>query len=379
MAENISPYWYDFERCEMKKKIGIVTIFDNTNYGNRLQNYAIYHVLRKKFHCSAVTLVSCEEKAFYNGAYVAWVKNQIVKRLCILPSLAEKRFGNTVTRWANFQNWSKLIPTKYFYSHKSLPKSLNEQYDLFIAGSDQIWNYRFSSHKFDDYFLRFAEDQKRNAISGSYGVDYLPEEWKETYEKELSKFKNISVREDAGQEIIKNLMGVDVPVLIDPTMMLTKDEWLNVSRKPRVDCSKPYVLKYYLGDETEAEKIDVWAKEKGYEVYELLNKDIPELYSAGPGEFISLISNAALVCSDSFHCIVFSIIFSRPFLVYARQGSGNYMTSRLDTLLRKFGFENRWKHLISEEDYLKCDYSAVREHLEKEQKQFMDYLSNVLK
>lgn len=379
MAESLSPYWNGSERHEMKKKIGIVTIVDNTNYGNRLQNYAIYHLLRRKFRCSAVTLASCEEKAFYNGAYVAWIKNQIVKQLCVFPSLAEKRFGNTVTRWANFQKWSKLIPTKYYYSHKSLPRSLNEQYDLFVAGSDQIWNYHFSSHKFDDYFLKFADNQKKHAISASLGVDYLPEEWKDTFRNELSKFKNISVREDAGQAIIQELLGIDVPVLIDPTMMLTKDEWLAVSRKPRVDCSRPYVLKYYLGDEAEEEKIDVWAKENGYEVYELLNKDIPELYSAGPGEFISLISNAALVCSDSFHCIVFSIIFSRPFLVYARQGSGNYMTSRLDTLLNKFGFEDRWKHLVAPESYLKCDYSAVPERLEKEQQQFMDYLSNVLK
>lgn len=379
MAENISPYWYGFERYEMKKKIGIVTIVDNTNYGNRLQNYAIYHVLRKKFHCSAVTLVSCEDKAFYDGAYVAWVKNQIVKIICVFPALAEKRFGNTVTRWANFQKWSKLIPTKYYYSHKTLPRSLDEKYDLFVAGSDQIWNYRLSSHKFYDYFLKFADDQKKYAIAASLGVDYLPEEWKDTFKDELSKFKTISVREEAGQTIIRDLLGIDVPVLIDPTMMLTKDEWLAVSRKPRVDCSKPYVLKYYLGDEAEEEKIDVWAKENGYEVYELLNSDIPELYSAGPGEFISLISNAALVCSDSFHCIVFSIIFSRPFLVYARQGSENYMTSRLDTLLKKFGFEDRWKHLVAAENYLKCDYSDVPERLEKEQQQFIDYLSNVLK
>lgn len=362
-----------------KKKVGIVTIVDNTNYGNRLQNYAVYYVLRKEFHCSALTLTSCEEKAFYNGEYVAWLKNQIVKKICVFPTLAEKRFGHSVTRWANFQRWSKWIPTKYFYAQKSLPKSLNRQFDFFMVGSDQVWNYHFSSHKFDDYFLKFAEEQKKNAISGSFGVDSLPEEWKETYRKELAKFNNISVREEAGQKIVKDLLGIEVPVLIDPTMMLTKDEWLRVSRKPRVDCSKPYVLKYYLGDEAENEKIDIWAKEKGYEVYELLNKDTPELYSAGPGEFISLISNAALVCSDSFHCIVFSIIFSRPFLVYARRGKGNNMTSRLDTLLKKFKFEDRWKDLLSKEEYLKCDFSHVPAILNVEQKKFTDYVSGILK
>lgn len=360
-------------------KIGIVTITDLTNFGNRLQNYAMYYLLLKKFQCEVVSLESNKDKPYCNGNYIAWLKEKIAELSCRVPTLAEKRFGNQITRWNNFRKWNKLIPSKTFYECAMIPEEIEREFDYFIAGSDQIWNFNFSAEYFDDYFLKFTKKNKRIAVSASFGVNKLPDEWKDLYSASLQEFSEISVREDAGQEIIKNLVGIDVPVLIDPTMMLTKDEWLNVSRKPRVDCSKPYVLKYYLGDETESEKIDVWAKQNGYEVYELMNDRIPELYSAGPGEFISLISNATLVCSDSFHCIVFSIIFSRPFLVYARQGSENYMTSRLDTLLRKFGVENRWKHLVAEEDYLKCDYSAVPGYLEKEQKQFMDYVSNVLK
>lgn len=360
-------------------KIGIVTITDLTNYGNRLQNYAMYYLLTKRFQCEVVSITSNMDKPYCNGNYLAWIKERIAGVLCVFPVWAEKRFGSNITRWENFRKWNKLIPSKTYHESKMLPGEIGNEFDYFIAGSDQIWNYNFSAEHFDDYFLKFTTKNKKIAVSASFGVDELPDKWKSLYSDSLQEFYGISVREDAGQAIIQDLLGIDVPVLIDPTMMLTKNEWLAVSRKPRVDCSKPYVLKYYLGDEAEEEKIDVWAKENGYKVYELLNKDIPELYSAGPGEFISLISNAALVCSDSFHCIVFSIIFSKPFLVYARQGSGNYMTSRLDTLLKKFGFEDRWKHLIAPENYLKCDYSAVPERLEKEQQQFMDYLSNVLK
>lgn len=195
----------------------------------------------------------------------------------------------------------------------------------------------------------------------------------------MNSFAHISVREDAGKKIIKNLIGKEVPVLIDPVMMLNKSEWLKVSRKPRVNILKPYVLKYYLGDEKDEEKIDIWAKKNGYEIYELLNDKIPELYSAGPGEFISLISNADLICSDSFHCIAFSIIFEKPFIVYSRVGSENYMTSRLDTLLNKFGFEDRWINLLSEPEYLNCDYSNVSMLMHKEQEKFIEYLSDALK
>lgn len=360
-------------------KVGIVTIPDITNYGNRLQNYAACHILQTKFCCEVHSLASWEEKAFEKGNYVLWLKNLVARQLCVIPTFAEKRFGPNITRWANFHNWSKKhIPTRDFYEHTCLPESLNEEYNMFFAGSDQIWNYRFPGTKYDDYFLKFAESGKKAAISGSFGVEEIPEEWKRTYIDGLSGFAHLSVREDAGARIIKKLLGRDVPVLIDPVMLLSKEEWLRVAKKPRVNTSKPYILKYYLGDEEEKERIDHWAKENGIEVYELLNDKIPELYSAGPGEFISLIANATLVASDSFHCIAFSIIFRKPFVVYTRQGSENYMTSRLDTLLSKFGFQARWRHLLKPEDYLNCDYSHVDGLMAAEQETALTYIQSVL-
>lgn len=363
-------------------KIGIVTIVDYTNYGNRLQNYAVYYVLHKRYGCKVKTLATHKEKAFCDKNYIAWGKEVFAKYLSsIVPCVAEKRFGNNITRWSNFCNWSKRIPTKHYYGNDKLSEKLNEKYDLFFAGSDQIWNYHFASfRKFNyNYFLKFADNKKKIAISGSFGVEEIPTKWRKVYIDGLSSFSYISVREDAGQAIVKELLGEDVPVLLDPVMMLSPEEWLRVSKKPRVDCSKPYILKYYLGCEAEEDKIDIWAQENGYEIYELLNEKIPELYSAGPGEFITLINNAALICSDSFHCIAFSIIFSKPFIVYDRRGKDTYMSSRLDTLLNKFGFRGRWKHLLKEEEYLACNYEFVKEQLQIEQQKFKDYISTVLK
>ena len=360
-------------------KIGIVTIMDYTNYGNRLQNYAVSHVMKNIFGCDAVSLEAYSQKPYYNKHYIPWIKDQIARKCCVIPVFAEKKWGPNITRWANFQNWSKRnIPTRSYYAHDCLPESLNKEFDIFLAGSDQIWNYRFPGTKYDDYFLRFAEDRKKAAICGSFGVEGIPENWKKTYMDGLSGFAHISVREDAGARIVKDLIGRDVPVLIDPVMLLSQQEWLKVSRKPRVDVSKPYILKYYLGDESEEEKIDQWAKENDYEIYELMNDKIPDLYSAGPGEFITLIANASLVASDSFHCIAFSIIFRKPFVVYARLGSGDYMTSRLDTLLGKFGFQNRWKYYLAANEYLACDYSKTDEIMAFEQEKAMNYIQTVL-
>ena len=360
-----------------KEKIGIVTIVDYTNFGNRLQNYAVYSVMKKNGY-RTYTLHSLKEKKYPYGRLDIYIKNEIVKNLWAFPKCIVKKFGAGTLRWVNFMKWSKLIPTKHYYECEHLSEDLNNEYDFFVAGSDQIWNYNFASKKFDDYFLKFATNNKKIALSASFGIEEIPEEWEKTYVDGLKSFKNISVREDAGKYIVNNLIDRDADVLIDPVMMLDKNEWLKVSRKPLVDTSKPYILKYYLGDKTKEDKIDIWAEKKGYETYELLDESNPELYSAGPGEFLSLINNAELVCSDSFHCIVFAIIFSKPFIVYKRIGNENNMLSRLKTLLSKFGFEDRWEDVVQEQDFLQCDFSNVDSIIKKEQSRFNNYLQKCL-
>lgn len=360
-------------------KAGIVTIPDSTNFGNRLQNYALSQILRTRFGCQAVTLAAREEKSFENGAHLLWLKNQIARLLCVFPTLAERRFGPGITRWANFQSWNRRIPTRNFYECPRLPSELNREFDLFLAGSDQIWNYHFASKRFDDYFLTFAEDKKKAAVSGSFGVEEIPAEWQQYYAEALSKFPHISVREYPGQAIVKRLTGREVPVLVDPTMVLTPEEWEKAAKKPRVDCRRPYVLKYCLGGREGADPIDHWAVAHGYAVYTLLDETVPELYSAGPGEFLTLLRHAGLVWSDSFHAIAFSILFSRPFVVCPRRGKEDYMTSRLTTLLDKFGFQHRWEAQLTPEEYLSCDFSHVPPLLEAERQKFLDYLRHVLR
>lgn len=360
-------------------KIGITTIIDYNNYGNRLQNYALSSFLQCRFNCKVTTLVSYNNKPFEDGKIILWLKNCFVKKIYFLPRIVENRYGPNMTRWINFCRWSKQnIYTKAYYKTSILPKRLNKKFDYFFVGSDQVWNYHFSAYKFNDYFLKFSDNDKKVAISASFGIDELSETWKEIYRKELEKFRYISVREEAGQKILFDILNKRIPVLLDPVMMLSKEEWIKVSKKPRVDCSKKYILKYYLGKEDEEYKIDEWARKKGYEIYELLNKDIPELYSAGPGEFISLIKNATLVCSDSFHCIAFSIIFNKPFIVYKRDSGINDMSSRLNTLLNKFDFNNRWIDKLNHDDYLVCDFSNSDKILIQEQDKFYAYINQVL-
>ena len=173
-------------------RIGIVTITDLTNYGNRLQNYAMYHLLKNKFSCEILSLTATKEKPYCNGNYIAWLKERIVGLFCWIPTWVEKRFGSQITRWENFRKWNKLIPSKIFYECAMIPEEIEKEFDYFVAGSDQIWNYNFVAEHFDDYFLKFVNKNKKFAVSASFGVESIPDEWKPTYIDALSKFSNIS-------------------------------------------------------------------------------------------------------------------------------------------------------------------------------------------
>ncbi len=162
------------------------------------------------------------------------------------------------------------------------------------------------------------------------------------------QFKEISVREEAGKKIVEDLTGrKDVEVLVDPTMLLTAEEWDNVSNKPEQLKTDKYILNYFLGELSEKRKneIDRIAKENGCKIINMLDSNSP-FYKTGPAEFLYLEKNAFLICTDSFHACVFSILYNRPFIVFEREDNNVSMNSRIDTLLNKFHLQDRRYNVI---------------------------------
>ena len=181
---------------------------------------------------------------------------------------------------------------------------------------------------------------------------------------------NISVREDRGKEIVEELTGrTDVEVLIDPTMLLTAEEWDRVSKKPEhIRMPKKYILNYFLGELSENKKneIERIAKENNCEVINILDEKDP-FFTSGPSEFLYLEKNAFLICTDSFHSCVFAIIYNRPFIVFKRDDNTVSMNSRLETLLSKFNLQERYSEdgKITKK-LLRCDYTEAYILLENE-------------
>lgn len=344
------------------KKIAIVTIYDTNNYGNRLQNYAVSESL-KKIGYSAESLVSV------NKSKKRSFKGHIADLLTyIFPGVLSK-WNIELVRRINFIKFTRTnIPTRYIFNDSGFfGDDILNDYDYFVVGSDQVWNphFLFCESHYSNMFLKFVPKEKRACFSPSIGLDELPDEWIDRFKEGFEGFNYLSIRELTGAEIIKKLTGHDVDVLIDPTMMLDADEWIKVSKKTKV-VKAPYVLEYFLGNRDE-EKLKEIADANKLSRLTLCDKTNPTIYSYGPAEFIYMIDNAELVCTDSFHACVFAILFNKPFIVLKRQGCGFNMYSRIDTLLSLFGVDKT-------DDIIHIDESIRDNVLKAERKKVYEFL-----
>ena len=348
------------------KNIGLITIIDNNNYGNRLQNYATKEFI-KKLGLKIITLRNENYSNTRNHYILRFIKNLNSRKEYTCPD------SNRVN---NFKEFNKYIK---FSSKKITAFSKDNDYDYYIIGSDQVWNPMFGRLR-DVDLLSFVEPSKRISFSSSFSISELPKQYYKKVKKELSKFKAISVREDAGKKIIEDVVGRnDVEVLVDPTMLLNADEWDKVSKKPKMLKSDKFILNYFLGELSEQRKNEInrVAKENDCEVINILDKNSP-FYVCGPSEFLYLEKHAFLICTDSFHSSVFAILYNRPFIVFNREDNIVSMNSRLETLLSKFKLENRkYSGKITKND-LSCNYQESYKILDKEKEKSIKWLKKAL-
>ncbi len=227
---------------------------------------------------------------------------------------------------------------------------LNDEsdYDVYICGSDQIWypnSLKDSGNTF--YYAAFTK-KKKISYAPSIGVYEIPEKWKEKVSNLLKPFSAISVREEAGRVALQELTFQKVELVVDPTLLLSKQDWEEVL--PRTIRKKEkYVLGYILTpNDTYYQIAREYAREHGMKFYLfMLNlKDYGQadkLISGSPFDFLEYVKYAEVVFTDSFHGTIFSTIFERPFYTFKRfaDDSADNHNSRIDTLLKKMEVEDR--------------------------------------
>ena len=229
-------------------KIGVLTLNDFGNVGNRLQAYALPYYLHKLFPDKNVDV---ENVFFTKNSYI--LDNKIINFKFIRKFIFNRHEFRTqvdknepffdIIKQYNFKKFTdKLIPTNYVYN---FTEEIENLYDYFVIGSDQIWN-PYQNEKSDLSIYKYINRDKRIAYAPSIGINKIPSDKVDTFIDMLNNTKAISVREKQGAKIIKELINKDVPVLIDPTLLLTKDEWLQIAEKPLWYKNEKYIFVYYI-------------------------------------------------------------------------------------------------------------------------------------
>lgn len=370
-------------------KVGIITITDGANYGNRLQNYAMQELI-KSTGCSVVTF---RRKSPYD-------LNKLQKVIMYLKNIGKTVIGRENTtfykneRKARFERFNKefISFSSEILGDNRYPTDIDSNYDYFICGSDQIWNARFEIIQADinNYLAMFASPNKRISYAASFGTNDLFEKYEDLFTQELKKFKSIGVREESGLKIIEKYCDRrDAEMVLDPTLMLLKDKWIKIEKKPLYDTEK-YVLTYFLGGRSEKILKHAIAVAKKHNAMlinldgefladcEIENKDH---YLTSPEEFIWLINHSECVLTDSFHAVAFSLIFNKLFCVYERKSTevNNDMGTRIDSLLRIFDLIDHKDNIDNPQKFpMDYDKAHVEEVFIKERKRSLNFLEMAL-
>ena len=324
-----------------KRQYGIITINDITgNYGNRLQNYALQRLLSSKGDATTIAhYLEIPDTKTLLKSKIHWMLSDVKKtvlRHMQLPNQLEYQ-----------RRWEELRFTKEYIGNPSVTISQASGFtargrnlDRIVIGSDQVWNDRWLSQY--DLKIRlgmFFPAEQVISYAASFGVDHVKKENEELFRAGLERMSMIGVREFRARELVEELSGREATVVLDPTLMIPVEQWESVTRGfvPEGD---RYVLTYFLGgiSRERNEAIEAFAKGHGCSVRRILDRDDPATYVAGPQDFVELFSKASYVCTDSYHACCFSLLFGKPFRVFAREGikADEKMNSRMETLFRLF-------------------------------------------
>ena len=387
-----------------KTKVGIITIYYRSfNYGGLLQSYALTEFINKKTKLQAEQIsyaaIPAKKTIFEKWDLIkgfsikallgkVLIKLDILWRIILKPNIS-KKFTKREQLCDNFRN---MVPHSAEVKENDL-KALNKKYDVFISGSDQLWN---PNTFYSPYFLDFVTDNKKKiAFAASMGVNALSTHQEKKLLPLINRFDLISVREKKAKQILeKCIPGMEIKVVLDPELLLDTSEWNQIAKTLIKD--RKYIYAYFLGERQR----NIRLAKKTAQILNLPIATVPyiyrryngfdhkfgdiRLYDAGPCEFLGLIKDAEFILTDSFHAAVFSVIFQKPFFVYDRdlENDTNSMNSRLIDFLEELGLEDRRitreKQLTESKAKELIDYQKVYSILQEKRKYTMDFLFHAL-
>ena len=385
------------------EKVGLSVVTYVINSGSFLQSFATQQKIKSLGYDTEIIniegvkdIIGKERKKYFLSRClnINELKSYVVTLKGIVRKKFDRKYASQIkTRDEVFSkfydDYFKFSPVEYGWDN--VGKMCNK-YKAVVVGSDQLW--RPVNIAGDFYTLNFVpDDVLKISYSTSFGVSKLPKKIEEKAKAFLRRIELLSVREVSGQKMVKDLIGREIPVVCDPTMLLSAEEWESYINKERI-IDEPYILCYFLGSNEEYLKFAKRLKENkkiklvglvhcaGYNTKVNVYMDETP-FNVGPLEFINLIKYAEYVLTDSFHCCVFSILFEKSFFAFKRFSDGDEMSTndRLTTLFNWTGIKNRLlngNEEINEKLFSNINYAEVKERLNIKRAESIKYLEDAL-
>lgn len=374
------------------KRVGIVTIHDSPNYGGSLQAFALYKYIKDKgADCEIIDIRRPVHPDYiYERRYSSYRNNpfSVGKKLKnIIKKLIGRKTKNSQytsdLAEQRFRKFNSSIRYSMPYGRLSDLKKNPPVYDVYISGSDQLWNPT-QPYCLEPFFLTFAPEGKvRISYATSIGITELQAKEKNDFRKWLSAYDAISVREKQAQKLLESFMDQDVSVVLDPTFLLDIDYWKSIANFP--DMNGNYILMFLLANNPEL--IDYGIRLSKESKKRLVFIKAPHLYTnenytvdnnCGPREFLGYIGNADMVITDSFHCTVFSILMEAGnFAAYISPTSkkGSRITDLLDLLdLSEHLLPNDYSSSYADLEKLDINREELRKRITTEQTKSRNFL-----
>lgn len=344
------------------KKLGICVCYQHRNYGSQLQSFATtvelrkrnidFEIIRYKKKITPAFLLNSIGKLF-NPVFI---NDRILVRYrkkIILKTKPELNRNNNIRNacLAKFskERFTELSPV--YYGYDELCKK-SKHYNGVMVGSDQLWGPSGITSNF--YNLMFADDSTyKFSYAASFGVSQIEKKHHKLYNTFLSRMNSISVRENSGKKLVKELSTKTAEVVVDPVMLLTAEEWLDeIPNENRFN--EPYIFAYFLGKSEEHRRaVTEFAKGRGLKIvtshhmdsYNKADEGFGDYapFDVGPAEFVNFIRNAEYVFTDSFHGSVFSALYQKKFLVFTRYSNDSISSknSRIDSFCENYALSDR--------------------------------------
>lgn len=361
----------------MKKNIGVITFHCSYNYGSMLQAYALQQYLKKRdYNTKIIDYILSSDfeqyKLFRTHIYRKRKRTLIADMMYFYKNLKRKYNFN------DFSNKYLTKTEKTYYDFEPM-QELNSEFDAFICGSDQIWNFDCTNGTIPAYFLGFADDDK---LKISYAPSMAQTSFEKINETELYELLNrlnyISVREKSTIPILKGIVNKDISCVIDPTLLLDSRDYNNIVKEYKI--KEKFIFVYILEENLEIlDYCRSLSKDENIKIVYIRKKNISGLknsknvYGISPGQFLHLIKNAEYVVTNSFHATVFSILFEKKFVTFKTKKS----YSRMTDLLNNIGLQDRiYCDSFKIENSL--NYVDVKYKLIELRKNSQEYLSKAL-